>query len=117
MGFLLGSMIRVHFFREDMEHPVASNAVASAVPLPAYERQDSIQDLERRFLSRSLIHPTIVFILHQCCQHCKDILWIKKQNIKIFEPAEKKNLTKLKLFSMISDTKELIDMEFRKSYM
>lgn len=37
-----GSMMRVHFLRQDMEYPVASNAMVSAVPLPAYVRQNSI---------------------------------------------------------------------------
>lgn len=58
-GIPPGSMIRVHCLRHHMEYPVAPNAMASAVPLPAYGRKYWIQDSDRRFLSRSLTHSTI----------------------------------------------------------
>lgn len=69
----------MQFLRQDMEYPVSSNATASAVPLPAYGRQNSIQeDADRGFLS--LLHPTI-------CLHCKDTLWIM-----MFQPKLETNL-------------------------
>lgn len=101
MGFLLGSMIRVHFLSQDMEHPVAPNYGFSYATASIWETKLNTRFWQKiSFQVPHLSNHHLAVCIVKTCYGSK-----KKKEHENFWTFRKKDLTKLKLFSMVSDTK------------